>query len=460
MEKLKEHTLEFKSTIIQAGGMDQSFLRFIWEHSRFDHRNLCTQNGERIELIHPGYVNKVEGPDFINATIQIGDNLWRGSVVIHMDGDDWYKKHQDSDPNYANVILNVCFRNIQTISNAGGYQIPAVELNGKMPEGMLSYYSELQRSGSLLSCRDRLAKIDSSNFGYISEQLNMERLEERAVLINDLLIDHNGDWDTTFFKLLVMNFAGSSGSPTFSQLAEILDYDLIFEHRASISTVEAILYGQSGLLNDAFSDDYPKILQSTFNDILQLNHLPQLDDEEWKYEVITEYSLTHIRLSQLASLICQNDSVFNHMLDHDRPFEEISELDHASYWNDHTTFDHPKSGELRSSNNGFAEFIMINVITPAIYAYGKALEVADVCIHALDLLKGMNAEINRKTMLFSNIGLNCENAAHSQAVSHLFNSYCISKKCLKCPVGCQLLGKNSTAELSVRNINVLDYIYN
>ena len=51
--------------------------------------------------------NLNSGPDFLNAKIEINNQLWAGNVEIHINSSDWYQHNHETDENYDAVILHV-----------------------------------------------------------------------------------------------------------------------------------------------------------------------------------------------------------------------------------------------------------------------------------------------------------------------------------------------------------------
>ena len=56
--------------------MTEEFLHYIWRFSKLDLFKLETTEGEKIQIVNSGTYNTESGPDFSNARIRIGDQLW------------------------------------------------------------------------------------------------------------------------------------------------------------------------------------------------------------------------------------------------------------------------------------------------------------------------------------------------------------------------------------------------
>ena len=98
--------------------MKEDLLQFIWAHSLFNRSNLITDSGEAFRIQNTGVINKISGPDFSDARVYIGENLWVGNVEIHIRASDWnYHGHQN-DGAYNSVILHVVSDNEKAILNA------------------------------------------------------------------------------------------------------------------------------------------------------------------------------------------------------------------------------------------------------------------------------------------------------------------------------------------------------
>jgi hypothetical protein len=104
--------------------MTEKLLQFIWQFQYLSRSGLRTVDGEPVEIVFPGRINKNQGPDFSNAKIRIGPTLFAGSVELHLKTSDWQRHKHGQDKNYQNVILHVVLQHDQLFQNA----IPVLEL--------------------------------------------------------------------------------------------------------------------------------------------------------------------------------------------------------------------------------------------------------------------------------------------------------------------------------------------
>ena len=85
----------------------EQLLHYTWKHKLFPLKELYTSDGRLVEVINPGLQNFDAGPDFTDAKIRIGTQMWAGNVEIHDKSSDWYLHGHDKNRDYDNVILHV-----------------------------------------------------------------------------------------------------------------------------------------------------------------------------------------------------------------------------------------------------------------------------------------------------------------------------------------------------------------
>ncbi|NOY47456.1 MAG: DUF2851 family protein, partial [Chlorobi bacterium] len=108
--------------------MKEDFLHYIWKYKKFDVLKLKTTLGEVVNLVSVGQHNLNSGPDFFNAQLEIGKQLWAGNVEIHIKSSDWFVHHHETDKAYDNVILHVVWEYDTEVFRKDNTQIPTVEL--------------------------------------------------------------------------------------------------------------------------------------------------------------------------------------------------------------------------------------------------------------------------------------------------------------------------------------------
>jgi hypothetical protein len=91
-----------------AYSFSEHLLQKIWLRGDFDRDGATTIAGERIKILHPGQWNRLGGPDFKNARLQIGSAAeFVGDVELHLRAEDWNAHGHARDPGYDGVRLHV-----------------------------------------------------------------------------------------------------------------------------------------------------------------------------------------------------------------------------------------------------------------------------------------------------------------------------------------------------------------
>lgn len=91
--------------------MTERLLHYLWRFQYFNASQLVTEQGDALQVIHPGTLNFDQGPDFLDARIRLAGTTWIGNIEIHISTSDWYKHHHQKDANYKNIILHVVWKN-------------------------------------------------------------------------------------------------------------------------------------------------------------------------------------------------------------------------------------------------------------------------------------------------------------------------------------------------------------
>ena len=99
--------------------MNEELLVYVWQYKLFSNFEFETTNNHAVEIISFGSRNHDSGPDFFNAKIKIGDQLWAGNVEIHVNSSDWFKHKHQNDEAYNNVILYVVFNHDKDVEVLG-----------------------------------------------------------------------------------------------------------------------------------------------------------------------------------------------------------------------------------------------------------------------------------------------------------------------------------------------------
>lgn len=421
--------------------MKEDFLHYIWNFKLFDTKNLKTSKFEGVKIIKSGQHNKDAGPDFFNAHIQIENTVWVGNVEIHTKSSDWNKHQHQFDNAYDNVVLHVVYENDEEILNSKNQVIPTLELKSIILENVIENYKNLNQSQSWVPCAKQISAVDSFTINAWLERLAYERLERKSEEIKIILAQNTNDWESTFYQLLLKYFGLKVNALPFELLAQNTPLKVLEKHRNRIS-IEAILFGQAGFLNETKEDDYYLKLQKEYDFLKNKFQLTPLDKSVWKFLRLRPYNFPTIRIAQIAQLITSKPRMFNQFLNANKlnDIQKMLNISASEYWDNHFNFD-STSKQKSSKKLGIQTInnLIINVVIPVIFVYGKTINDEEIVAKSLNWLEELKAENNSIISNWKAININPNNALQSQALIELKNNYCSEKKCLNCNIGNKLL---------------------
>ncbi len=424
--------------------MQEALLHFIWKFQLFDQRNLCTQAGEGIRIQNNGFHNHDAGPDFMNGRIYIGDTLWAGNIEIHIKASDWFRHNHHKDPSFDNVVLHVVYEDDLNPEKENHQlnKIPCLALKDRIDSKLLGRYKALKDNQQWIPCVEHFPHVPELTVSQWINRVIIERIEEKSTRLHQLLEANQNDWRETFYQLLARNFGFNVNAEPFERLAKALPLKILSKHKDKLHQVEALLFGQAGMLNHVFVDDYPKALQKEYRFLSDKYGLIPIGEQEWNLLRLRPANFPAIRIAQLADLIHKASGLFAKVLETSdkETIKKLFKVKASEYWNNHYQFDRiSKTRNPKHLGKKGRENILINTVVPFLFAYGQAQNQESLQEKAIDLLESLPPEENSILKKWKGLGAKNENAAHSQALLFLKKQYCDQKRCLDCGIGTKIL---------------------
>ncbi|MEO6549453.1 MAG: DUF2851 family protein [Ferruginibacter sp.] len=416
--------------------MNERLLQYIWQFQYFNRSQLVTSDGESLFIILPGSSNSNQGPDFLDAKIKLGNTTWVGNIELHVLSSDWNQHKHSFDKNYGNIILHVVWQNDLQVD----MPFPVLELNTLVSKILLAKFEALMNAHSFIACAPIVDKVPPVIWMAWKERLLVERLQKKTIIIIQYLAENNNHWEEVFWWLIARNFGITVNSEAFEKMARSLPVGLLAKHKNQLHQAEALLFGQAGLLDNNFNDEYPKMLQKEYEFYkkkysLQPIHCPL------HFLRMRPSNFPTVRLSQLAMLVHHSTRLFSivkeaYLLEDVKKLLSVTAND---YWHYHYTFDDASSFKEKSLGMQMINSIIINTIVPVVFAYGQHNGENAYKEKALRWLEQTLAEKNHITNGFTLLGISNKNAFDSQGLIQLKNEYCNVKRCLECAIGNRLL---------------------
>lgn len=320
--------------------------------------------------------------------------------------------------------------------------IPCLPLHSLVEKSLIENYQNLLSAGEKwINCENDFSHLNAFTLDHWLERIYFERLEVKASLVEELLAKSENNWEAVLFQVMAKNFGLNINGDAFLSMAQSIDFSVVKKCAGDFLQLEALLFGQAGLLEKSLSVTYYKNLQDTYR---YLKHKHQLENRQVippKYFRLRPENFPSIRLSQLAALYHQNAQLFNRVIKAGRAeaFHEIFTIGASEFWNSHYSFkkSHKKKRKILSSS--FVDLVIINGIVPLKFVYAKSIGRAPEK-ELLEIMQGLKPEANSIVKKFNKLRkATVTNALQSQGILQLKHHYCDLNKCLQCEIGARLL---------------------
>lgn len=421
--------------------MKEDFLQYVWRLGLFDHSEMKTTENENLTIVNRGIHNTNAGPDFLNAQVMIGGTRWAGNIEIHLKASEWNQHKHQLDKAYNNVILHVVLDEDEPALNQKGNRIPCLVLRSRISKGLEKKYQRLMASEYWIPCQHQFHHVPAITINSWLDRLLVERLEGRMERFEEKLDNNQNDWDATFYLFLVRSFGLKVNNEAFESLAMSLPLLTILKHKTSLFQIEALLFGQAGLLECNFEEEYPQSLKKEYDFLRKKYQLTPLPKEIWKFMRMRPANFPTIRIAQLATLIFQTEHLFSKILAAANTDEIINlfQLRLSNYWKTHYVFDKVSSTRKKTLGKQAIQLLVINTIAPFVFLYGTKQGNENFKEKALNLLEAISPEKNKIINQWMKLGVAPKSAYQTQALLQLKNNYCNAKRCVECNIGYYLL---------------------
>ena len=420
--------------------MPESFLCYLW---KFQLINLPLVSVDHNEIVvkTPGIRNMDGGPDFSNALIKIGENTWAGNVEIHKKSSDWIKHNHHHDRKYENVILHVVLEDDLGPNYENFKPVAVLELKNRFDFKIYSKYQGFMQNRGWIACENSITQIIELTKVHFLQRLAIERIERKFNLLTEELNKNKSDIERLFYIQLFKSFGFKTNSTPFEMLINSIPPMVLLKHKDELLQIEALLFGQGGMLDHGFRDDYPNLLKKEYAFLKHKYALNPIQVHLWQYLRLRPSNFPTIRIAQLSAILHQNSSLFSQIIDAENIDELLQQFNVSAskYWDTHFHFDKPSKKKIKNLGTKTLESILINCVIPLLFIYGYRTAKPEQSDKALLFLENLNGENNAITQRWAELKLPTNNALQTQALIELKTQYCDFKKCLECEFGVELL---------------------
>ena len=327
------------------------------------------------------------------------------------------------------------------VKRTNGEPIPQLELH--YPPYLLENYQELIQNkplSGLLPADPAFVALPPSQLALQSADGTL-RTENPADFSTADFCDRS--WEGAFFVTLARNFGFGVNSDAFELWAKHIPLAAVNKHRDDLFQIEAIFFGQAGLLQELPADDYTEKLMKEYAYLAHKFDLTPAEDCRWKFLRMRPGNFPHVRIAQLACLYHRSQGMFSRLMELEtlQELREIFKGGTSVYWLTHYVFGQPSPSHPKTLSQSSIDLLIINTVIPFLYAYGKHKGEERLCNRASLLLEDLKPENNYITRMWEECGLKAAHAGDSQALIQLKKNYCDSKKCLYCRIGYEYFKK-------------------
>ncbi|MGN6509506.1 MAG: DUF2851 family protein [Chitinophaga sp.] len=438
----------------------EALLQYIWLSGHFDPFNLATVTGEPVTILDRGQLNRDGGPDFTAARLRIAGIEWAGNVELHYRTSDWRRHGHQHNPRYHNVILHVVFEHDlpekpaqggtpsrksarQAPVIAAAPHIPVLELQHRIPKVLLRRYRHLMDHAAFIPCAPLLHRVPEEIWESWKPRLIEERFARKTEMYRSWLEQTRFNWEEVCTRAMAQSYGMPVNTAPFLGLVQSVPFMLLARTRLHHHRLEALLFGQAGMLETAFHDEYPKDLQTEYRFLQHKHGLEPMPAYRWQWLRMRPTSFPSLRIAHFAALLHTAPHFFSSLLDTASlpALEKLLQAEPSAYWQFHYRLDIPS---VRTSAPGkhILHHLIINAIAPLLYLYGKHMRLPAYQQRALHLLEDLPAENNHIIRGWTDEHVPAITAKDSQSLLQLKQYYCDKKRCLECRVGKSLLGED------------------
>lgn len=413
-------------------------MQYVWQFRLWPTQDMVTVDGERIEVLDPGTLNTNAGPDFFNAKVMIGGQLWIGNIEIHIRASDWERHGHTADPAYDSVVLHVVEKDDAPVFRSNGQKIPQMVMTCAADFSQ-SYHQMVNNPARELPCAPELDTVPKLCVADWVTSLGYERLQAKADRVMEMVARYNGSWANAIYATTARALGFGVNAEPFELLALTTPLRDLLHHSDSMLSLEAMLFGQAGLLSTE-GQGYEARLGEEYRFLAAKYGLRPSPNIMWKMARMRPQNSPHRRIAALAAMVRGGFGIGSRLLavESEAQARQLFDITLQGFWAMHCNFSSSGAG-ARAFSQSSITVLIINVAVPVLYAYGTFVNDARRQELAVDMLQSLKPERNSITEVFERAGLPIPDAFSSQAFIQLRKEYCLPRKCLYCRIGHKLL---------------------
>lgn len=333
-------------------------------------REFTTSSGTTAVVLDFGEWNREAGPDFVRATVRLGDRDHHGSIEVDLDPSGWEQHGHATNPDYEDVVLHVVVRKARRrffSRTATHAEVPQICLADHAP-GPAEWASDAPaRPGR---CLAPLRDLGRDRLLCLLATAARRRLTLKGETLDRMMASRGAD--SALFEALAVTLGYKHNKLPFQLLAQRVPRQL-----AASPEGEAILFGIGGFLDrpepprGAARTQAAELWASWWR--LRAAHTnAMLPPTSWKLAGLRPANHPLRRLAALALIARQWKSLRPLLMETDpRPLGEALAALHHPFWSHHTTWNSPaRRSPLALLGPDRIRDIHANIVLPLALARG------------------------------------------------------------------------------------------
>ena len=412
--------------------LQKDLLMMLWQMRLPSSQHLTTLSSEKIVVLSYGERSD-NNYSYTNCKIEIDNAVHSGTVVFMQSADS--TTIFDETP-----ILNISCNEKVVLFDMTGSPIPQAMM--PLPKAALQLFTTITSRTKDYNCGYYISRYETINRVSLFTNLFIERLNRKSQEISKLHESLDKDWNRTLYTVLFRSMGGPNNKLAFQTLAAKIPLNAISRESDSITSIEALLLGTSGLLDLYPNDKYTMVLRDEYNHLAIKYSICAMSTLDWN--ITKQKPLNHpvLRIAQLAKFITTKHFLLDQILKCSTKEDtyRLFCIEASDYWLSHFVPGRESQRQtIKSIGREKAELLGINFVAPMQFAYGDYIGDEAQKEGVIDLLENLGVERNYITKGWRLNGVKMENAFDSQAMIQLHTEYCHQARCGVCAIGKKLI---------------------
>lgn len=312
-----------------ACSIPEHWMHLTYLHPEWLQQVWMTTDGKPLRVLQPGIWNRDNGPDFLDALIQVDGVCYRGDVECHLRLSDWFRHGHHQDRRYQRVILHLVWEAPSDTPPDLAGRCFHVVLSHQLRISLGQWRAHLQRLEQPTLPLQAVAEFPSPE---TLATLAWQRLENKITRLASWVRQHG--FGNTLYLVLAEALGYTQNKFPFQQLMVAVPASRLREYLAPLDYVPWRIWLYLAMRADLLPpfSKLPPQDQQWLQHFRQQGHLPVLRRWDWHFSRMRPFNQPVLRLALLANwLSCfPGDQLFSQLLE--AAIQRLPDRDVFSRW--------------------------------------------------------------------------------------------------------------------------------